>query len=100
MKSWSQYWFAVISSFAYPRKRKRKNAPLCHATTVHRPVHQHGHVPATPQSLNEIAAHRLSNSAREFLTLVLRVICLSEADAVPLLKLHDRRKLGEGHLLP
>ena len=29
-----------------------------------------------------------------------RVICLSEADAVPLVKLHDCRKLGEGHLLP
>ena len=31
---------------------------------------------------------------------MLRVICFSEADAVPLVKLHDRRKLGEGHLLP
>ena len=39
-------------------------------------------------------------NAREFFTLVLRVICLSETDAVPLVKLHDRRKLGEGHLLP
>ena len=28
MKSWSQYWLAVFSSFAYPRKRKRKMALL------------------------------------------------------------------------
>ena len=113
-----------------PRKRKRKKAPspsrYCPSTrpstrtytcnssepqrnvkrlllrhaTVRRPVHQHGHIPATPQSLNEIVAHGLSNNAREFLTLVLRVISLSEADTVPLLQLHDRRKLGEGHLVP
>ena len=101
MKSWSQYWLAVFSSFVYPRKRKRKKAPspprYC---PWRRRVHQNGHVPATSQSLNEIVAHRLSKNAREFLTLVLCVISLSEADAVPLVKLHDRRKLGEGHLLP
>ena len=90
----------IRSFFIVCIKRKRKKAPSPSRYCPSTPFHQHGHVPATPQSLNEIVAHRLSNNAREFLTLVLRVICLSEADAVPLVKLHDRRKLGEGHLLP
>ena len=48
--------------------------------------------------MTDSATWQADYNAREFLTLVLRVISLSEADAVPLVKLHDRRELGEGHL--
>ena len=55
----------LISSFfivCIPRNFVNVNVKrllLRHAAVRRRrPVHQHGHVPATPQSLNEIVAHR------------------------------------------
>ena len=44
-----------------------------------------------------LVAHHLSNNAREFLTLVLPVIGMSLADALPLLNLHDPGNSVKGY---